>query len=91
MLKETQESQNKVDNVNHPAHYTFGTIETIEYIHSTLGNEGCYDYCIGNALKYISRAKHKGKWSEDIKKSQWYLNYALTLIDQIEKEKQKNI
>lgn len=72
--------------VNHPQHYCFGTIETIDYIHSTLGDEGCYDYCIGNVIKYISRAKHKGKRVEDLEKAMWYLRYSTELSRKISQQ-----
>lgn len=67
------------DTVNHPSHYCFGSIEVIDYIRSTLGDDGCYNYCMGNVIKYISRARHKGKWCEDLEKATWYLNYAKTI------------
>ena len=35
------------------------------------------DFCLGNALKYILRAKHKEDYIEDIKKAQWYLEYLI--------------
>jgi hypothetical protein len=57
------------DNVNHPAHYRAGGIETIDFIEAKDLN-----YRLGNAVKYITRAKHKGNQLEDLKKAQWYLN-----------------
>lgn len=59
-----------VDNVNHPAHYNDGKIEVIDYIEDKkLG------FCLGNAVKYISRAgkKDKSKEVEDLKKAIWYI------------------
>ena len=59
------------DNVNHPAHYTDGKIEVIDFIEDkTLG------YHLGNAVKYISRAGKKDpeKTAEDLRKAVWYLN-----------------
>lgn len=67
--------------VNHPQHYNFGKIEVIDYIESTLGAEGCYAFCVGNVIKYVSRARHKGKTAEDLKKAQWYLEYALKMVE----------
>lgn len=67
------------EQVNHPSHYNFGSIEVIDYIRSTLGEEGCRDFCIGNVLKYVSRAKHKGKPVEDLEKASWYLDYAIEI------------
>lgn len=60
----------KHDNVNHPAHYTDGTIEVIDYIEDKKLN-----YHRGNAVKYISRAgkKDKRREIEDIEKAIWYL------------------
>ena len=65
------------DNVNHPAHYNFGRVETIDYIEDCIGSSGLVSYCIGNALKYVSRASYKGKFVEDLKKAVWYLNKAI--------------
>lgn len=48
------------DPVNHPSHYTYGKIETIDYIEDKgLG------FNLGNAVKYISRAGHKYDTIED--------------------------
>ena len=56
------------DAVNHPAHYTAGGIETIDFIEAKqLG------YNLGNVVKYITRADHKGNKLEDLRKAQWYL------------------
>lgn len=59
------------DNVNHPAHYTDGSIEVIDFIEDKkLG------YHLSNAVKYISRAgkKDPAKTAEDLRKAVWYLN-----------------
>lgn len=57
------------DNVNHPAHYKVGGIETIDFIEAKgLG------YNLGNVIKYITRADHKGNTIEDLCKARWYLN-----------------
>jgi hypothetical protein len=57
------------DNVNHPPHYTVGGIETIDFIEAKKLN-----YNLGNVIKYITRADHKGSRNEDLKKALWYLN-----------------
>ena len=53
------------DPVNHPAHYTTGKIEVIDYI-----EDQKLPYHLGNAVKYISRAgkkdKDKTKGKEDV-------------------------
>lgn len=57
------------DPVNHPAHYTAGGIETIDFIEAKQLN-----YHLGNVVKYISRAGKKGATLEDLKKARWYLD-----------------
>lgn len=64
----TEEELN-ADNVNHPPHYTAGGIETIDFIETKNLN-----YRLGNVVKYITRADHKGDRLENLKKAQWYLN-----------------
>lgn len=59
----------QADNVNHPAHYKVGGIETIDFIEAKGLN-----YHLGNVVKYITRADHKGERLENLKKAQWYLN-----------------
>lgn len=56
------------DPVSSPAHYTVGGIETIDFIEAKGLN-----YHLANAVKYIARAEHKGKFDEDISKAIWYL------------------
>ncbi len=71
------------DIVNHPAHYTDGKIEVIEFI-----EDKGLNFHRGNAVKYISRAgkKDPAKEIEDLKKAVWYLNRE---IGRLEKEKQR--
>lgn len=65
------------DPVNHPAHYTTGKIEVIDYI-----EDQKLPYHLGNAVKYISRAgkKDKDKTVEDLKKAVWYIQRYIGLI-----------
>jgi hypothetical protein len=60
------------DLVNHPPHYKVGGIETIDFIEAK-----SLDYHLGNVVKYITRADHKGSKLDDLKKAQWYLNRAV--------------
>ena len=55
------------DIVNHPKHYTSGTIECIDYI-----NACNFDYLEGNIVKYIKRYKHKNGVM-DLRKAEFYL------------------
>ena len=62
----------KSDPVNHPAHYKVGGIETIDFIEAkALG------YHLGNAVKYITRADHKGNRLQDLQKAKWYIDRAI--------------
>lgn len=71
--------------VNHPAHYTDGQIEVIDFIEDKGFLEG---FCKGNAIKYISRAgkKHSNGMSDidkeiqDLEKAVWYLNHYLCVL-----------
>ena len=60
------------DPVNHPAHYKVGGVETIDFIEA----KGL-TYHLGNAVKYISRADHKGNRKQDLEKAKWYLERAI--------------
>jgi hypothetical protein len=63
----------KSDPVNHPAHYKVGGIETIDFIEAKRLN-----YNMGNAVKYIARADHKGNRKQDLEKAVWYLQRELS-------------
>ena len=69
-VKEVNETVKEDDPVNHPKHYTDGRIEVIEYI-----EDKNLDFCLGNAIKYISRAgkKEKDKEIQDLRKAMWYI------------------
>ena len=55
--------------VNHPSHYNSGRFEVIDVIEDwRLG------FCLGNVVKYVARAEHKGSTIEDLKKAKWYLD-----------------
>lgn len=56
------------DNINHPPHYTYSDIESIDVIEAwNLG------FHLGNALKYIARSEYKGSKVADLQKAIWYL------------------
>jgi hypothetical protein len=65
----TEAELNGADNVNHPAHYKVGGIETIDFIEAKN-----LSYHLGNVVKYIARADSKGNREEDLLKARWYLN-----------------
>jgi len=64
----------KGETVNHPEHYNTGNIEVIDAIEDW--GMGFHD---GNAIKYIARARHKGKELEDLKKARWYIDRLIAL------------
>jgi hypothetical protein len=71
LQKHREDMINKAEAVNHPEHYggSDSTYEAIKVIEAwELG------FCLGNVIKYISRAGKKGSKLEDLKKAQWYLN-----------------
>jgi hypothetical protein len=63
--------------VNHPKHYQSGdpTYETINVIEAW-----GLDFCLGNVVKYISRAGKKNSELEDLEKASWYLNRKINQI-----------
>ena len=63
------------DAVNHPAHYKVGGIETIDFIEAKKLN-----YNIGNVIKYLTRADHKGNRKQDLEKAKWYLERELSTM-----------
>ncbi len=74
IVKAIEEPEVKVtpkneDVINHPSHYTRGNIEVIDFI-----EDQQLPYHLGNVIKYIARAGHKGDKLEDLKKARWYLD-----------------
>jgi len=61
------------DSVHHPAHYTAGRIEHIEYVEDRGWLQG---YALGNVTKYIHRAGLKAGAEQitDLRKAAWYLD-----------------
>ena len=66
---------NKKEMINHPSHYNQG-IEAIDYIEShKMG------FNIGNVIKYVTRAKHKGTELQDLRKALWYLDREIKRLE----------
>ena len=65
----------KMDNVNHPKHYTGCGIECIEAMQLMFTPQTVCGFCVCNAIKYLWRYKDKNG-IEDIDKAWWYLNKA---------------
>lgn len=84
----TQNSdKEKPDMVNHPKHYTSGTlgIEVINTMEMCSTEEEFMGYLRCNALKYISRFENKNGL-EDVKKCAWYVKKYLTVQGLDEKD-----
>lgn len=69
--------QMEEDMVNLPPHYRTGGIEAIDYLQAKLTPDQFTGFCLGNALKYLSRAGKKGDFKTDVAKARWYLNKLL--------------
>lgn len=66
------------EQVNHPDHYggEDNPYEAIKVIDAWgLG------FCLGNTVKYISRAGKKNDMLEDLKKARWYLDHEIGVIE----------
>lgn len=60
------------DKINHPDHYTAGSIEVYDFIEAWN-----LDFTIGNVVKYVARAPYKGTQLDDLRKAKWYLEKAI--------------
>lgn len=72
------------DNVNHPPHYKTGIKcdhcdKEIECINISRN----FNFALGNVIKYVWRAKHKGDYAEQLRKARWYLNDEIDRADGI--------
>ena len=69
------------EEINHPKHYNVGKIEVIDIIEDwKLG------FHLGNAIKYILRAKYKGSQKKDLQKAIWYIERYLRNCEKENKE-----
>lgn len=57
------------DPINSPAHYTYSEIQPADAIAAWGLN-----FAMGNVVKYVARADHKGAALQDLRKAAWYLN-----------------
>src|SRR5687767_5119460 len=62
------------DPIEHPSHYRQGQFECIDVI-----EDWGLGFHLGNCIKYLCRAEHKGKELEDLKKAKWYLDRYISL------------
>ena len=82
-IKDEKVEKKSEDMVNHPSHYTHGGVECIDAITSALSSyeDSVDSWLVGQVIKYLWRAPLKGKYDEDIKKAQFYLNRLVEKID----------
>ena len=78
--------EQKIDNVNHPPHYTWLKdkcgIEVIDIVRHM-------DFDLGNVVKYVLRQglkseegmSNKEKAIEDLKKARWYLDDKIKILE----------
>lgn len=69
------------DSIEHPSHYggkdnPYECIKVIEAWN--------FDFCLGNVLKYVSRADKKDNELEDLKKASFYLNRRIAQLENLE-------
>jgi hypothetical protein len=68
--------------INHPSHYGG---ENNEYEAIKVIEAWELDFCLGNAVKYISRAGKKDDLVQDLKKAQWYIDRKIYQIEPVRK------
>ena len=68
------------DQVNSPAHYASGGIETIDAIEASMSSEEFIGYLRGNIQKYVWRYRNKGG-VQDLRKARWYLDKLINVLD----------
>lgn len=75
----------EADNVNSPSHYTRGKMEAIDVIEDAIRHAP--DPVVGmlqaQVLKYVLRAWHKGKSTEDLQKAEWYLKRLIKALSNV--------
>ena len=86
-LAKAEAGKLKIDMVNHPAHYTAGSVECIDALESmSVGYQDTIQAALAwQVVKYIWRSPLKGKQLEDLQKAQFYLN---RLIEKVKHEDQ---
>lgn len=73
-----EEINDSFNEVYKPSHYASDEIEVIDFIEQVVKDYPAdMAYHIGNTLKYIARAPHKGAMESDMLKAANYLNRAV--------------
>ena len=61
--------------VEHPSHYNAGSIEVIAVI-----EDWNLNFNEGNIVKYVARARRKGKHLEDLQKARQYIDFEIARV-----------
>ena len=70
------------DLVNHPSHYKHLPVEVIDIIEPTIKKyPRAIGYHIGNVIKYVLRAPFKGNMKQDLEKARFYLDRAISKLE----------
>lgn len=65
------------DPVTEPEHYKAGVPEGVEVIDIIREQGLLFEFSLGNAIKYVLRAKYKGALKQDLRKARQYLDWAI--------------
>lgn len=72
------------DPVNHPAHYTAGSVEVIDILEQAVAQapDAVRGGLQWQVLKYLHRMWHKGNSLQDARKARWYLDRLIEKLEQ---------
>ena len=62
------------EEVEHPSHYTSGSVECIDAIEASMSSDEFRGYLKGSVLKYIWRYDKKGAPEKDLAKAAFFLD-----------------
>lgn len=77
------------EKIDHPLHYNHGPLGadgTARYEPIKVIDDWSLGFCMGNALKYILRAPHKGAEMQDLAKARWYLSRNILYPDHVNRD-----
>lgn len=73
-------AEKEYDPVNHPSHFTFGKYEVLPVLMDWFPDQPL----LWQVVKYLSCAKHKGAYLQDLKKAEFYLKRAIEDAEKLE-------
>lgn len=80
--EEVEMDGGSTDMVNHPKHYTQGSIECIDALKAaTVGKRGIEAVCVANVIKYLWRYEEKNG-IEDVRKAKFYIERLLKELEE---------